>query len=182
MARFKMVPVYKGRFSRKSDRPPQLAPLNLTQQQVLAASNVGLEHMKARLVSGRDEHDAPYPPLNRRYAKWKQRATKIAKASRDFKLGVYRAKGPKYLKPKHPEDTLLGNLRIRKVSEVMAEARNSTKPARETAGGLNNLYQRMGRKGWLLWSPGDLEALGDGFMRTVGSPVRVIFKNFLVSK
>lgn len=182
MARFKMVAVYRGRFSRKSDKPPQLAPLNPTQQQMLAASNIGLEHMKTRLVAGRDENDSPYPPLNRRYAKWKARATKADKAKRDFKLGAYRAKGPKYLKPKHPEDTLLGNLRIRKVSEVMAEARNSTKPARETAGGLNNLYQRMGRKGWALWSPGDLEALSVGFMRVLGSPIRIIFRNFVVTK
>lgn len=183
MARIKMVPVYKGRFSRKSDKPPQLAPLTITQQQMLAIGNAGLEHIKARLVAGRDENDTPYPPLKRKYAYWKAKVTKTnPPAKRDFKLGIKWSTSAKRYAPKNPEDTLLGNLRIRRVSDVMAEARNSTKPARETAGGLNNLYQSRGRDGWLLFSPSDLEALGDAAGKIIGSPTGVIFKNFVVVK
>jgi hypothetical protein len=177
-----MVPVYKGRFSRSANaKPPKLNALTIQQSQMLRIANAGLESIKKRLESGRDENDSPYPPLTRNYNRWKSRALKLPldSAKRDFKLGVYRGKGPKYLKPKHPEDTLLGNLRVRKVSAVMAEARNSSVVARQTAGGMNKYYQGKGRKGWLLFSPRDLKVLSDTATKVIGTPIPLIFENYV---
>lgn len=177
--RFKMTPVYLGRFSR-AGKVPQLAPLSINQLQMLRIATVTLDSVKERLRSGRDENDTPYPPLKRNYANWKSKALSLPSGSarRDFTLGRYSGKGPNYLKPKNAEDQLLNNLRIRKVSEVMAEARNSTLPARRTAGGLNLVYQRMGRKGWLLFSPKNLQVMADAVRSFVGNPAPLIFKNF----
>jgi hypothetical protein len=177
--RFKMVPVYLGRFSR-SGKVPTLAPLTITQLQMLRIANVGLESVKERLRAGRDERDSPYPSLQRNYNAWKSRVLRLppGSAKRNFTLGRYSGKGPNYLKPKNPEDQLLHNLRIRKVSSVLAEARNSTLPARRTAGGLNLIYQRKGRKGWLLFSPKNIQEMAESVRAFVGSPVPLIFKNF----
>jgi len=179
MAQFKMVPVYFGRETRKGS-VPKLNPLTPGQDKMLKIGNAGLDAIKDRLRSGRDERDGPYESLQRRYARWKSYALKLppGSAKRNFQLGRYREKGPRYLKLKPEMDTLLGNLKIRKVSEKFAEARNSSVAARKTAGGLNLLYQRRGRKGWLLFSPNDLSVLGEAATRIIGDPFRIIFENF----
>lgn len=180
MQRVKMIPVYKGRFSR-GGKVPELVKLDIRQSQMLEIANAGLESIKRRLRSGHDEHDGAYESLQRRYANWKSKVLKAESNTRNFQLGRYRQKGPLYLKLKPTMDTLLGNLLVRKVSTVAAEARNSTVAARNTAGGLNRLYQRKGRVGWLLFSPKNLRELSDSATKVIGNPIPLIFKNFVVS-
>lgn len=179
MASIKMVPVYLGRETRGGN-VPKLNQLTVSQDRMLKIGQAGLDAIKDRLRSGRDEHDSPYEPLQRRYARWKSYALRLppGSAKRNFQLGRYREKGARYLKLKPEMDTLLGNLKVRKVSDRMAEARNSSVAARKTAGGLNQLYQRHGHKGWLLFSPHDLNALGEAATRIIGDPHRIIFQNF----